>query len=106
MIISIRKFAIFSLCFAVGACTAVGPDYKQPSSNILEKWFASDDGQKASSQEPVKTDWWTVFNDPLLESYIQEAVLHNNDIKIALANIQRARAQRSLRRADFSPEVG
>lgn len=104
MVKTIRKLSLFSACFVLGACT-VGPDYKPSDMSVLEKWFAGGSSEKAVSDKPVETRWWTIFKDPLLESFINEAVKNNNDIKVAVANIKRARALRQQDRAGFFPEV-
>ena len=94
--------AVF-LCFGISSC-AVGPDYNHPDNNFLENWFSPN--KKSMSTEAIKTDWWSVFKDPQLEHYIHEAALQNKDIKIATANVLRARALRRESGAALLPQIG
>jgi outer membrane protein TolC len=40
---------------------------------------------------------WTAFQDPLLDALVADAVTHNDDLKVATANSQSARASRLCR---------
>ena len=42
---------------------------------------------------PVVSDWWTLFNDPVLNSLVETALLRNNSLEIAGLNVLEARAQ-------------
>jgi multidrug efflux system outer membrane protein len=83
---------------------AVGPNYNAPSQSFLDTWFSSD--TKVTSLEPVSTEWWTVFEDPILEKYVTAAAKNNKDLKIALANIRSARATRRVDGGAFWPQIG
>lgn len=86
-----NKIFFILLSIGINACT-VGPNYQTPQTNFMDKWFSS--SSNIISQEPIDTQWWNVFNDPLLTNYIDQAQLNNKDLQIALANINRARAVR------------
>ena len=100
----IRKSIILALSIGVAACT-VGPDYQgQKEAAVKQEWHAPDTAHV--SYDAVKLDWWTVFNDPLLEGYIKQATENNKDVQVALANVKRARALRGESRAAFNPQIG
>lgn len=99
----IRRSLIIVSMLSLGAC-AVGPDYEEPQSNFVERWFAPDTTHV--SQEPITLEWWGVFKDPLLENYIEQAADNNKDVKIAIANLRRARALHSEEKAAFLPQIG
>jgi len=90
-----------TLCLA--GC-AVGPDYKAPQNSFLAQWFAPQ--SEHISAEPITLAWWSVFEDPLLESYIEKAAQNNKDIEVALANLRRARALHRIENAAFLPQIG
>lgn len=99
----IRRTLILISTLCLTACT-VGPDYDAPETGFLERWFSPDSAH--ISQAPIQFEWWNTFNDPLLERYIAQAAENNKDIKIALANLRRARALYREENAAFLPKIG
>ena len=74
---------------ALGACVAVGPDYQTPSHLLPASWG----GQKSAPAKPAQlAQWWKRFNDPVLDSLIEQAVQGNNDVALAKAKIRESRA--------------
>lgn len=97
---------VLALICALGlsAC-AVGPDYQEPGFSIADKWFSRDADSPVSADAPVDTTWWTVFDDPLLTTYIEQAAAYNNDVESALARVTAARAARRVQSGAFFPQV-
>lgn len=68
-------------------------------------------GPAALSDAPsnVGTDplasWWTLFNDPVLDSLIAEAAAANHDVRLAQARVREARALRGNVRSSLFPQV-
>lgn len=78
----------------LSAC-AVGPDYgkpEPPSSPAAADGAFVDPGTARVSTTPVAGDWWKLFNDPALDRLVAEALAHNTDVRVAAANLKRARA--------------
>lgn len=88
-----NKFSLPLLSLMLGACT-LGPDYKIPAPSFTDKWFSSSSASNVVSEQAIDTQWWRIFNDPLLTQYIEQAAVNNKDVQIALANINRARGVR------------
>jgi outer membrane protein TolC len=42
---------------------------------------------------PVPADWWRLYRDPRLDQLVQQAMASNTDLRVAAANLSRARAQ-------------
>jgi len=88
-----RVCKCFILLFpALMICScAVGPDFVTPEATVEEEWSEKDD-------PAVKTDaldcseWWTVFNDPVLDRLIEVASAQNLSLQIAGLRILEARA--------------
>ena len=59
----------------------------------------------AAANDIVLDRWWTVFDDPRLTGYVDEALAHNLDLAAAMARIETARAQVLLAQADLYPSV-
>ncbi len=82
-------------------CT-VGPKYEQPENVISDEWQKTDDG--IVDDQPL-TAWWSQFNDPLLNRYIEMAALNNKDLAQAEAAILQARAIRDVAASKLFPQI-
>jgi NodT family efflux transporter outer membrane factor (OMF) lipoprotein len=70
----------------------VGPDYVKPTPPEPDKWLEGSD-PKIEGKEADFSQWWTVFNDPVLNELIQAAYQQNLPLQIAGLRIYEARAQ-------------
>ena len=84
---------------ALAGCMTVGPDYKRPQTDLPEQWPG------ASATEPVSATWWKIYGDPVLEQMVDEALVHNLDLRRAIARVNEARAALGITRADQYPGV-
>jgi len=50
--------------------------------------------------------WQDFFVDPALRQVIGQGLANNRDLRVALANVQQARAQYRIQRADLLPTIG
>jgi multidrug efflux system outer membrane protein len=55
---------------------------------------------------PADTAWADFFTDPRLRDVIRLALANNRDLRVALANVEQARAQYRVQRADIFPAIG
>jgi len=82
----------------------VGPDYQRPESedsiSINAQEFSEIQYQQADLSQ-----WWKIFNDPLLSQFIQEARQNNADLKNALARVKEARAAVGVTSSDLFPSL-
>lgn len=75
---------------ALSACAA-GPNYTAPARpQSASGAFLST--SPAVSIAPVQGDWWRLYNDPVLDRLVTQALDANTDIRVAVARIERARA--------------
>lgn len=58
-----------------------------------------------SADRPVD-DWWQLYDDPALDGLVRQALSANTDLRVARANLDRARAIVSEARALSLPSVG
>lgn len=79
-----------ALCGCYG-CTSVGPDYQRPTMESPARWDNSVDTGK-QSPELAQTAWWRSFNDPQLNTLIDQAMDANLGLEQARARIVQARA--------------
>ena len=90
---------------ALSACAA-GPDYVRPSplTPTSSGPFLSA-ANPAFAPAPVPADWWRLYNDPVLDGLVQQALAANTDVRVAVARIERARAALRGARADRLPQT-
>jgi NodT family efflux transporter outer membrane factor (OMF) lipoprotein len=92
----------------LAGCT-VGPDYRTPDAPVPDGWVGADEPAtqpSVAAGAPVDVArWWTVFNDPVLESLIDRAVESNLDLGQATARVRQARATRRVASAALLPTV-
>ena len=59
-----------------------------------------------TTSEPVTVnEWWTVFQDPVLDSLVRRAAKNNHDVLIAASRVVEARAAGGIARSALLPEV-
>ncbi|WP_305097299.1 efflux transporter outer membrane subunit [Croceibacterium aestuarii] len=86
-------FAFVSLSALALAGCAVGPDYVAPTpqSSAATGPFLSLDPAAVRPTE-LPTGWWHLYNDPVLDGLVSDALAANTDVRQAKARIARARA--------------
>lgn len=80
--------AILLLC----GCAAVGPDFVRPTATMNDEWVEAV-GPRIKREPADLTDWWTVLNDPVLDSLVEMAYKENLPLRVAGVRILQARAQ-------------
>jgi len=90
---------------ALAAC-ATGPHYKpQPISASAGAPFVSATGAAVSDSKPIG-DWWRLYQDPVLDGLVSDALAANSDIRVAVAHLAKARASLRESRGAREPQVG
>jgi multidrug efflux system outer membrane protein len=79
----------------------VGPDYQKPV--VETPPFYQFDPVKDESRTDLQ--WWALFDDPLLFSYVNIALSENKSVKIAASRIEEARAALGFTKADTYPRI-
>ena len=73
-------------------CTMVGPDFVKPEAPVEKEWMEARDPEIKTEPSDYK-EWWSVFNDPVLNSLVETAYQQNLPLQIAGIRILQARAQ-------------
>lgn len=90
-----------SLGLGLNGCWKVGPDYEKPEVTTPKNWrFATQDVRDVTNIE-----WWRLMNDPVLNQLMDEAVLNNLDLKIAVANVEQFMGLYGSTRANLFPQI-
>jgi outer membrane protein, multidrug efflux system len=95
--------AVLTVLAAALAGCAVGPNYVKPDSKLAPAFEGAREG--AFSTEDAQAKYWTQFNDATLNQLVDDSLLANHDLRIALAHLSESRAERRQARFDFAPTV-
>ena len=104
-----QLLAISAAVFLAGC--SMTPNYQRPEAPIATSYPAYPQAATAGVAPAVGTspaaslDWKNFFSDPKLKQLIDQALLNNRDLRVAVLNIEQARAQLQIRRADQLPGV-
>ncbi len=106
-----RKLALSLIALALTGCTAIGPDYERPLTQLPDNWKTLP-GVRADLWKPAtpndampKGDWWKAFNDPLLNDLEEKALAQNQTLKVALARLDQSMAQVDAKTAALYPSL-
>ncbi|HEX8543962.1 MAG TPA: efflux transporter outer membrane subunit [Pseudomonas sp.] len=92
----LTRLTTVGLGLLLSACQVVGPDYKLPEQAAINRTDFQGElaGESVNTiSAPVPADWWRLYQDPRLDQLVQQAMASNTDLRIAAANLQRARYQ-------------
>jgi multidrug efflux system outer membrane protein len=99
----VRWLAMALAAGMASACT-VGPDYQRPDIATPGEFRSQIGASEAVSFADLP--WWEVFSDPALQQLISQALTHNNDLAVAAARIEQARALLGVSRSEGIPQIG
>ena len=95
-----------ALALALAAC-ASGPDYARPATpSAAAGPFVAANSPAVQPLAPVPDNWWRLYNDPVLDGLIADALAHNTDVRAAVARLARARASLREVKVDRLPQGG
>jgi len=99
-----RTAALLATLLTLTACE-VGPNYKppQPPAGTTAP-FISATPTLGTTAQPLN-NWWQLYNDPLLDKYLQEAFAANYDLAAAQANLGASRAILDATRSQLYPNT-
>lgn len=105
---SLRYWTLGALALSLSACN-MAPRYERPALPVPAATpqgpaYAGDAGDP-SAAALADTPWAEFFTDDRLREVIRVALVHNRDLRIALANVEQARSQYRAQRADIFPTL-
>jgi NodT family efflux transporter outer membrane factor (OMF) lipoprotein len=81
----------------------VGPNYAKPAAPVASNWIDSYDEQ-VKDELPNYADWWTTFNDPILNGLMEEVSQQNLTLKSAGLRVLQARYVRDITAGNIFPQ--
>jgi multidrug efflux system outer membrane protein len=105
-----RRHRLTPLLFAtalLGGCISMAPRYHRPAASIPPVWprGAAYPPAVPAAQDAADLGWREMFVDPKLQSVIELALADNRDLRIAVINVQAARAQHQVQWAALFPTL-
>jgi NodT family efflux transporter outer membrane factor (OMF) lipoprotein len=88
---------------ALSAC-AVGPDYHRP--DVATPATYKEASATSAADAAISQQWWTVFNDPMLNELEQQVEVSNQDLAAAEAAYREALTVIREQRSAFFPSIG
>lgn len=112
----VSRLAAACLAAMASACSMI-PAYERPAAPVASQWpeamgaggpagaaAASTASSPATSADTLA--WQRFFTDPRLQALQATALRNNRDLRVALLNVEQARALVRVRDADLLPTVG
>jgi multidrug efflux system outer membrane protein len=93
---------LLAVAAALAGC-AVGPNYVKPATPVAATFAGA--GDAAYGTDEAQAKFWTQFGDPTLDQLVDDALLSNHDLRIALGHLVEARALRREAQFDLAPTV-
>lgn len=104
----ITSLALATSLFVAG-CATLQPPLPEAMPSIPAEWPlpATTPGASADGTDVVAADigWRDFFADPRLDQLVAQALDSNRDLRVAVLNVQRARSQYGIQRADRMPSL-
>ncbi|MBT0652422.1 AdeC/AdeK/OprM family multidrug efflux complex outer membrane factor [Geomobilimonas luticola] len=103
-----RNYCLAGTLLLFTGCT-MAPGYTRPEPPVPANWpggpaYTTETG--TSAQKPVADiPWRDFFVEPRLQKVIDLALANNRDLRVAILNIERTRAQYQIQRSDLVPHV-
>jgi NodT family efflux transporter outer membrane factor (OMF) lipoprotein len=90
----------------LSGCMSLAPKYERPAAPVATSYpdTTPDDSRDALRASAI--DWRRFFADARMQRLIELALQNNRDLRVAVLNIEQARAQHRVTRADLLPTVG
>ena len=97
-------FLALLVLFVLAGCTTLGPDFETPEAPVATEWTEVDP-EMLSNQPADHPEWWTVFNDPVLNQLIETAQSQNFTLRSAGLRVLQAQAQLGIATGSKYPQV-
>ena len=99
-----------ALAMALSGCISLAPKYERPAAPVAPAFpelpkAGGTTLPTATSEAPSNLSWQRFFADARLRQLIELSLANNRDLRVAILNIEQARAQYRITRADRAPTV-
>lgn len=102
-----RLCLVASVTMAIGGCVNLAPHYKRGEAPVPGSWPTVGDKGAPNAEKNAIVDmgWRDFFKDSRLQRVIAQALENNRDLRIAVLNIEKARAEYRIQAAELFPSI-
>ena len=104
-----KLLVLLGLIIGLLAGCTLAPKYSRPDAPVPSDWptGAAYQEAKSAASAPMAPDlpWREFVTDRRLQQVIETALNHNRDLRLAVLNVERARAIHGIQRAELLPTV-
>jgi NodT family efflux transporter outer membrane factor (OMF) lipoprotein len=99
-----------ALAMALSGCMSLAPKYERPQAPVAPAFpelpkAGGTTLPTATTEAPSNLSWQRFFADARLRQLIELSLANNRDLRVSILNIEQARAQYRITRADRAPTV-
>jgi outer membrane protein, multidrug efflux system len=107
--ILLRSFAPLTAALVASLACNLAPNYQRPALSVPDGFepapVAAGGAEASGSVAAADIDWRSFFADERLRTLIAQALGDNRDLRVAVLDIERARAQYGIQRSQFFPNI-
>ncbi|WP_033471676.1 efflux transporter outer membrane subunit [Bordetella bronchiseptica] len=105
-----RTLLSLAVATALAGCS-LAPTYERPQAPVDAAYpsgpaYGAPGQAAAGAPAAADVGWRDFFGDPLLQELLALSLANNRDLRVAALNVEAARAQYRIQRADLAPSVG
>ena len=104
--LSVQYLSALACALALGGCMSFIPAYERPAAPVAAAYAPELMPVGAGGTAAADIEWQRYFTDPRLKRLIEVALQNNRDLRVAVLNIEQARAAYQVKRADELPTLG
>ncbi|HEY6262331.1 MAG TPA: efflux transporter outer membrane subunit, partial [Nitrospiraceae bacterium] len=94
-------------CSWWGPAVDLAPSYEPPQYVVPISWRGSSPFMEAKPADgELRLDWWKLYDDPVLNRLIEQAIAANPDLQAAAERFVQARYVMMKARAQYLPQIG
>lgn len=85
----------------------LAPKYEPPQYVVPDSWHGSSPFVEAKPADgTLRPDWWKLYNDPVLDKLVEQAIAANPDLQAAAERFVQARDIMMAARSQYFPRIG
>jgi multidrug efflux system outer membrane protein len=100
-----QRAALAAAALLLAGCASMAPPYERPAAPVAAAFPDLQAAGAPAALPASEIEWQRFFVDPRLKRMIELALQNNRDLRIAVLNIERVRAQYQVQRAEQLPTV-
>ncbi len=101
-----RNLSVALVAVTLAGCT-LEPKYQRPALPVSQTWPENSSTENLANLTNAVADigWHEFFNDPRLQPLIGLALTNDRDLRVAILNVEKSRAQYRIERAALFPQI-